>query len=192
MSKFLFLHISKCGGTSIKKMIKNKDNIENIERHHLDSLHLRLDRYNDYIKFTIVRDPYDRIKSVCRMVNERGYQTTIDEILDIVEDKDVSHYFQFFNTKNGYIKRHALPMTHKHYCVYDLESEKLIADKVYRFEDFGSIHKDLEELTGRNFELIKVNSTKKIGLVLSKDQIRRINKIYEKDFEVFNYNMEKV
>lgn len=60
--KFLFLHLPKTGGTSINKFLNDK--FKNNER---DFGHPYLSDYgnnlSDYFKFTIVRNPYDRLVS---------------------------------------------------------------------------------------------------------------------------------
>lgn len=68
--KFLFLHLPKTGGTSINKFLNNK--FKNNERDFGHPYLLeytydeKTDRYSnldDYFKFTIVRNPYDRLVS---------------------------------------------------------------------------------------------------------------------------------
>ena len=60
--KFLYLHIPKTGGTSINKFFndKFKDNKRDFGHPYLSDYG---DNLNDYFKFTIVRNPWDRLIS---------------------------------------------------------------------------------------------------------------------------------
>lgn len=61
--KFLFLHLPKTGGTSINKFFNDKfDNNERDFGHPYLSDY-KCDNFDDYFKFTIVRNPYDRLVS---------------------------------------------------------------------------------------------------------------------------------
>ena len=65
--KFIFIHIPKCAGCSLKEhLVKNSDN-KLINSGH-ESLDVLLKNFSlkteDYYKFTFVRNPWDRIVSL--------------------------------------------------------------------------------------------------------------------------------
>jgi hypothetical protein len=75
--KFLFLHLPKTGGTSINKFFN--DTFDNNERHFghpylseyiYDKKTDKHSNLNDYFKFTIVRNPYDRLVSAFFYIKE--------------------------------------------------------------------------------------------------------------------------
>ena len=114
----LFIHVNKCGGTSFKQAFKDSnvftppgDDVINLSNK---------STWHQYNKFTIVRHPVTRLLSLQGMILKL-YNThvSIDEIIDLVEDNSIKYNSLSFDLfRNEYIKRHALPFTHKHYQVY--------------------------------------------------------------------------
>lgn len=61
--KFLFLHLPKTGGTSINKFFNDKFNNNERDFGHPYLSDYKCNNFDDYFKFTIVRNPYDRLVS---------------------------------------------------------------------------------------------------------------------------------
>ena len=57
--KYLFIHINKCGGTSVKKVLDKKPHIYIPNNDTLCELN-QTKVWDDYIKFTIVRNPLSK------------------------------------------------------------------------------------------------------------------------------------
>lgn len=196
MTDFIFIHINKCGGTSLKQSfsgIKNllipiNDNIVNL---------VNKDKWNNAFKFTVVRNPYDRILSLCGMLMRDGkhgnISNIIDMILEVVSDDSIKYKMNNGGLMKGtkpYIKRHGLPMTHTHYGVYNKETNSLNIDKYFKLETINEEWGNIESLIGKKLNLYNYNTSniKKDHSVFTKEQIQKINKIYHKDFEIFGYN----
>lgn len=140
------------------------------------------EEWRDYQKFTIVRNPFDRIQSLQAMLKKlQGIDISIDEILDIVEDPSIG--YNHFNGK-VYIKRHALPMTHPHYQVW--KDEKINVDRYWRLEDLSENIGEIKEFLNREeLNIPIVNSTTKQKPKLTDSEIERIKKVYAQDFKAF-------
>lgn len=184
--KFLFIHIHKCGGTSLKSLFRKIDNVTFYEG--LESNYL-CDRINDelssYKKFTFVRNPYTRFDSLNKMLLSQKKNLTPNQILDIIEDEK-----QKYDSLIGksYIKRHGLPATHKHYSVYNESNKTLNVDYVFKLEEMNKSIKKLELLLGLQIKVPHLNKSQDIKIISDKQVVSRINKIYSLDFEVFGYN----
>jgi len=75
-TKSIFIHICRCGGTSVELFL-DCDPValnQNNERHALPSRYE--DHWNKYFTFVIVRNPWDRLCSAFRYTVERGLQDT--------------------------------------------------------------------------------------------------------------------
>ena len=57
--KFIFIHINKCGGTSIDEHFT--ENFKDTQKHL--STKLNPNEFDNYFKFTFVRNPWDRVVS---------------------------------------------------------------------------------------------------------------------------------
>ena len=80
--KFIFIHIPKCAGTSIEVMFNHTASNDHktpymgkmYEKsdHRTQEEMMLLPEWKDYFKFTIIRNPYDRIQSVYKYQNRMG------------------------------------------------------------------------------------------------------------------------
>ena len=74
--KCIFIHIPRCAGTSIEKSIIGKDwwHVEPTTKHILASTakNLYTDYWDDYFKFSFVRNPWSRMVSMAKYPKEYG------------------------------------------------------------------------------------------------------------------------
>ena len=69
--KFIFIHIPKCAGTSVERAFNGKDGWDNnnkLWKQHatikqIKNFYTTPKQFNTYFKFTIIRNPFDRIVS---------------------------------------------------------------------------------------------------------------------------------
>ena len=180
---FLFIHINKCGGTSMRSALESIDSVEVAQNNGL--VEMPSYKWDNYNTFTIVRNPIDRIQSLQAMLEKiHGYSISINSILDLVEDESIDYRSMLMSTPTPeYIKRHALPMTHKHYNVY--RDNKINVNRWWKLEELDQIKPEIEEWVGSTIEIPVLNKTTKNKAKLKKQEIERIRSVYSKDFEVF-------
>jgi len=192
----LFIHIPKCAGTSIEKffdmqklellyLAKDIYKINNIafSPQHLRGKDLKekyaKDIFDDYFKFSFVRNPYDRL------VSEYFYQTKITTI-------NKPHFKNwFFNYFKKIDTDHKLTQTEFLYI-----DGVLITDfigKVENFnDDFNKLLNILDIKSNKSITHDRVKSNRqniKTFDLLDKDDIIKINKIWYDDFINFDYKM---
>lgn len=187
---FLFIHIHKCAGTSIKDAISKIDNVHYGELHETDRIRFEIsEKYYDHKIFTFVRNPYSRFLSAFEMFRRRWPDIKKEQVFKIVENDDIPYSADFFNVKESYIKRHTLPMTSEHYSIYDSDGNCNV-DLILRFEEMDKEVERLSLFLGTKIKMPKKNVSKNKDALLTMEDKLRINKIYKKDFEVFKYRLE--
>jgi len=186
IQKVMYIHINKCGGTSIKSAINKFDNVFIPSNDNIVNL-IGTSIWNDHIKISVVRNPYDRIKSLYGMLIRQGKKLTLDDMLNILTNKSIP-----YKTNDGllpigdsYIKRHGLPMTHKHYGICD--GNKIIIDKIYNLENINKHWNDIQTLIKSDVKLPHKNISKSNLIKLTNKQIKIIQKYYDKDFNLLGY-----
>ena len=193
--KYLFIPINKCAGTALKECFKNTKNIEFVESKQLDTLNKMIDsKYKDYKKFAVVRNPYDRFQSLIKMLKRDSKPYDPMMVLEIIQDDSISYkaiHALSQDISSSFIKRHGLPMSHEHYCV--CKNDKINIDYVFRYEQLSKEIVKIENLTDNKFKLKKLNSTDGVSIdgVFSDEVVSIINKVYEKDFDLFQYDREQ-
>ena len=193
--KFIFLHIPKCGGTSIESVFGSWRNNYSKDYFYLGKnrqhflLNKILDEYpkcSNYFKFAFIRNPFSRV------VSEYNYILSNSKNL-----KDLSFKDFVLNLEN-YLNNFAYEYHNLSLCDYLLNKEgELVVDFVGRLENF---QEDFNEVCSKikmpNLLLPHKNVSKKSQHNSSKkhyteyydDETREIvAKKYTKDIEYFGY-----
>lgn len=192
------IHINKCGGTSMKRMVVNRDNITIPKNDDIITLK-KTSKWKNAIKITITRNPYHRILSLHSMLIRDGVKISLQGVIDIITNDNIKYHLSDIGiTINGldnncdeYIKRHGLPMTHKHYGVVN-EDLSLDVDYVFKLEELNDKWNEFKELTGIQRELVTRNKSNNKNDISSftEEQIKTINEYFYNDFICFNYEMK--
>ncbi len=189
--QFIFFHIPRCGGTSIEEAfaLQKHDSLfgtaivrdQTIAVHHMTAQNLLdadlLDRrtFDAYFKFTVVRDPFDRMASDYRWQRRHDYhgefaRLTFQQYLDRAET---------VVQEETYLERrhydHFRPMLD--YCLYDGE---LMVDDILRLEN---IDLDIERLRPRlgDGQLHCTNASPDYSALRTPENLGRVYEIYAAD-----------
>ncbi len=186
--KSIYVHIPKTGGVSINRAFfsslggghKKLKDYKNIFSN---------SQYETYFKFTIVRNPLDRFLSAANYVfsggafeSDRIWLENYDKIqLDI--NKLVSEDLKILSKE----KLHFLP---QYQFVID-EDGIIGVDFVGKFEEIDREFAFISKKIGAKKKMKRENSTtKKLYKKenLDSKSLKIIQEVYEKDFQLFNYN----
>jgi hypothetical protein len=192
--KCIYIHIPKTAGTSIEQFIKDghRNDLEyhgvryNRSMHHFTALELKKELgyiFNLYYKFSIVRNPYDRLLSeyYWTPIPEAGYKSgkTKFEFLNYVTDV-VKNNKYFDNIYND----HFIPQ-----YLFIYQGKKLLVDQLFKYEDLEWIIQYLKKKLQLEGNFPHLNKTK--SYIKKEDwndkQKERIYKLYKNDFIIFNY-----
>lgn len=168
-NKFIFFHIPRCGGTSLGVYFQfhRKDQLygvinngkQTITIHHLtptDLKHSQLvndDILQSYFKFTIIRDPFDR------MISDFLWQKKYDKY-NIFTDMSFDDYLQFAERiieEGRYFEKqhfdHFRPM-----IMYCVNNDQLLVDDILLLEN---IAEELDRISDRigNVNITRINQS---------------------------------
>lgn len=206
----IFIHIPKCAGSSIEKFfgiskishkwdkanrlyLKGWDSVHKIHLQHakasdlLDKRLIEKKVWDEYFKFAIVRNPWDRAYS---------------DYLWMMKDRKVKGSFEDYVLADGPFKKHLLDGHNKHNradhltpqykFIYDQKGE-LMVDFVGRFEtlqtDFEKICERLE-ISDAKLPHEKKSKVKKLHYseFMNATQKNLVADIYAEDIALFNYD----
>lgn len=193
MKELKFIHITKTAGTSIEDSAKKAG----INWGRFDKSYNEYDHWHTFFPnkplslrlkydwFMVVRNPYTRIISEyhCKAggIGKTWKKHTIQEFNQYLKDK-ITRFTQKYTEGNHYSEQYKY-----------LDSTNDVKIHILRYEN---LKKEFEKLMSYYNLNIKLNSksntpTRKLFTIqdLSDDLIQYINKVYKKDFEIFNYNM---
>ena len=188
----IFIHIPKCGGTSVENALfkpheKTAETLFTLEGHPLHNKyetgglqHLSApkvkelvgnDIYDNFFKFAVVRHP------VKRLISQYNYTYQFPYFVDMLNLQFKNFTFREYleAIKNKY-HVHWRP---QHEFIYD--NDRFLVDKIYKLENIKDLEIDLDiKLPHHN------KSTKAITSITERDE-SIIKNIFEKDYELLDY-----
>tara|TARA_B100000674_G_C37950444_1_gene967042 strand:+ start:235 stop:1020 length:786 start_codon:yes stop_codon:yes gene_type:complete len=135
--KFIYFKVSKTAGTSIHrysldKLLENEDGHTYFNYKEHRPLYRKwvnnCNNFDEYFKFVIVRNPYDRLISAFTFNKQIGKIGEESLLREFIEDKDKMKYHK----KSGY---HHYPQAE---CIYT-DNDKLIVDYIGKFENLDIV-----------------------------------------------------
>ena len=191
--KLIFIHIPKCAGQSIWKALDldvdfevkvNLDTLISFRSPVLQHLlpkelksYIDSETWNTYKKFTIIRDPYDRVVSDYHWLRANYFASLTITIPENFDD--------FLSMREEVVRgnKYSENMFYDHFYPMSYYFEEIEYDYVIRFEN---IDKEFEVLNLPN-KLLKINSTVRGEFQLTQEQKDRIYELYKEDFIKFGY-----
>lgn len=179
MSKFLFVHIPKTGGTSIKRTldVMSSDHWRREEKNiHHDTINELLEKNTISLHtkiFSVVRNPFERTVSYYHHFNRlHRCNISFETFLNIIENKIKT------------VKTPKIIYTQSYYVTDKFNS--VIVDNIFKYEQFDEIEKFLGAQT---YHLNDGQYDKKNALSLyTENTISKVLEIYNDDFVNFNYS----
>jgi len=189
--KCIFIHIPKTGGTSIEQFIKdnNRNDIQylgvrnNRSMHHMTASQLNKELlpfyYQTYYRFSVVRNPYDRLLSEYYWSPVIGYKAgfTKSEFL-----KNVVHIIKNKLYYTNIYYDHYIP---QYQFLY--ENNKLQVHQLFKFEDMKWIASYLSKKLNIHSEFPCFNKTEIEKENWTESEKKIIYYMYQEDFKRFSY-----
>lgn len=198
---FIFIHIYKCGGNTIKKLLSEVDDIIEIWGYHSTINDVKMyfynnndiESFNKAYKFSIVRNPYNWFQSLYLYI----LFSRLHPEYSLAKNNSFYNFLKLLNTK--LVERKVeFGSNAYHKSMYDFLSinNKLCMDTVLHLEnideEFNIIKNELKLNINVHNHVPIINKNKRIdkavyNKIINKNIINLINEIDQIDFETFNY-----
>ena len=197
LHKTIFIHIPKCAGQSVEETFLNDIGLDWVKHRHLfgcfkkpstwsnnfpDRLaHLTAYEYFDldfinketfsqFYKFSIVRDPFDRVVSAWKDLT-KGIDSNKKDInffiLNILP-KHVSENNYFLKSQKDYL--------------FDPKTDKILVDNIFKIDELKSNWEKVKIATGVKLDLTYRNKSKDIKIDVSENCKDLIKELYNEDY----------
>lgn len=183
-NNFLFFHIPKCGGTSISNLISEfKSDEESLQHTHYTYQQAKkifkdkgmLNWFNNSRKFSVVRNPHDRIASFYKYIKEQSTHylhnkisnynfTEFCNFLKVIGDDRINSCYDHLKDDNGII-------------------DKTI--EIFKLEEINIKRLELSKIIGGNIEQIPILNKSNHSYKMTKESHLLITEIYKKDLDYF-------
>lgn len=189
--KCIYIHIPKTGGVSINNSLFNSLGGSHIKIKNYSLIYSRKE-FNKYYKFTLVRNPYDRLASAYFFLKNKGFHEVDYNwyLKNISKYKDFNDFvISWINKSNIYSYIHFIPQFE-----FVIINNKIQVNDIFKMENIDTAFELIKKrLHLDSAKLLKINITpnKKIYKELYTDKMKNIvYKTYKKDFELFKYSKE--
>lgn len=191
--KAIFIHIPKTAGTSIETVLEvdpyNPNNLQHFsgnQLQHRTAMELKTNMmlpdqvFNNYFKFTFVRNPFDRLYSEYLFLSEQG-------VINLPFDNFANIDFLTRRDLPGFIVDHTRPQSD-----YILDSfGNVLVDYIGKFETLSTNWEVISERLNVSKKLPHMNKTKRdTGYrdMYGKKTREAVEKLYNKDLKIFKYH----
>lgn len=184
--KILFIHIPKTGGSSVASALIGKPT----GHPYLYEFFLSNKNYTkDFFKFCVVRNPYDRLVSAYSYI---VLGDSPQKYKDIFNECNIRSFSDLVMALDNWKTRRILQnqIVHLRTQLEMIEHTAIKLDKVYKFEDFQYIEKDMNNRYVQNIHIQKLNPSPRSDYkgYYDNNAVEIIKRVYGRDLEAFNYN----
>ena len=191
LKKCIFIHIPKNAGTSVLRSLGYGGG----RQHCSYQCYLMSDaeKFRKYYKFTIVRNPYDRLVSGYWYMKNGGNKKSDMQFKTVIDEE----YPDFKSFVFGFLNKdriHEIKIFNPQYIYLFDRFDILQVDYIARFESLADDFRVIEErLELRDRGLAVVNPSNKGNYreyYTDDEVVRRVQYLYSKDFELLRYGLE--
>jgi hypothetical protein len=185
-TKTIFIHVPKAAGSSIGQFLYGTPTTGHFEWNYYkieDS-----GKFEEYFKFTFVREPISRFMSAYNYLLSGGRSTHDREVGEKIRTYGGVDSFVRQGLRDGpFLKfRHFRPQS---YFLFD-DSDTCMVDFIGRVETLKADTEALSKIMRRDLDINVTNATKKISAhsnELSINTIKILQSIYDRDFRLLEY-----
>ena len=180
--KTIIIHIPKTGGSSIETSLGMKG------IQHLNGVVAKesySDVWDDYLKFTFVRNPWDRLVSIYHYY-KFGSESENQHLKKTIPNSFKEFVNSFYNKENQWYD--ILIKSQKSWITDD--DGELLVDYIARFEDYNTEVKTIGNKVGIQINNIPHHKKSDRGdykEYYDKETIELVRNIFKEDIEYFNY-----
>lgn len=190
--KFLYVHINKCGGTSIINALNPYFNDLSCKHFTLKDYYdlLGKEKFKEYYKFAVVRNPFDKLASFYMYIKRKN--SWLPKEMNKISN--INTFEQFvYSLPKLYEKRKLFGIAIISQTDWLTVNNKISIDHVIKFKNINDEFKTLIKKYKINTELsvLNKNPRKQLHEGYKKEYNKKMKDIvldvYAKDFENFNF-----
>lgn len=182
--KIIYIHLSKCAGTTIHKALTSK--LKEVPRQEVNLQEIA-NNFDEYFSFTVVRNTYSKVLSEYNHeVNSNLHTMDFDEWLESVcnrkrIDGRVGCFADYSNKYNE--------LDQKPFCV--IEGQPYLS-YIGRFKNLNDVFDRLREKAGGKITFAKLNPTSYNKIKMTSNQIQLIEERFREDIEYFGFKNDLI
>lgn len=183
--KIIFVHVQKSGGSSIVNFFEKTKNHNKIKID-IKYLNKKKENINDYFKFTVIRNPWDRMVSFYHYHKEKILKNNNPtEIWKYLKDLTFKKFL-----KSTKFQKWALVNNITDFITYN---KKTHIDYYINFENFENDFKVVKQISGMENKLLEWNkSTHKEYKHYYNDKSKKIiDFLFKKEIKFFNFKFDE-
>ncbi|WP_026957803.1 sulfotransferase family 2 domain-containing protein [Aliagarivorans taiwanensis] len=190
-NRYLFIHIPKNAGTAVLHALGDRES----RRIHLPYYVYRnanKAHFQDFYKFSIVRNPWDRMVSIYSYLKQGGNGHADAHFRQTLEQIDFEAFVMDYMTP---ARMHCHSMFRPQHSFIFNEQDQLMVDDIYYQESLAEQYPQLCNKLGFGGVLTVRNQSERVaveGYYQDPAVLERVAELYQKDVELLGYTMPTI